>query len=69
MKEKIKKYIFYFFSFSFLGWVWEVLENLVVKQRLINCGTLRGPWVPIYGWVMIIIIFINKKVDKKKKIW
>lgn len=65
MIEKIRKYIFYFFSFAFMGWVWEVILNLISKHQIINPGTLIGPWLPIYGWGMILIILISKKTKKK----
>ena len=63
--EKLKKYIYYFFSFAFMGWIWEELENIMLHQRLINCGTLIGPWLPIYGWTMLIIILLSKKIKNK----
>ena len=65
MKEKIKKYIFYFFVFAIFGWCWEIIVNIVLKHGLINPGTLRGPWLPIYGWGIIITLLLSKKIDNK----
>ena len=66
MYDKIKHYIFYFCSFSFIGWIWEVLVNLILMNRIYNPGTLIGPWLPIYGWVMIFVILLSKKIKNKK---
>ncbi len=65
MYEKFKHYVFYFCTFSFIGWIWEIIVNLVTMNRLCNPGTLMGPWLPIYGWVMIFMIILSKKVKKK----
>ena len=65
MKEVIKKYIFYFFVFSIFGWLWEGCINLVVYHRLVNCGTLQGPWLPIYGWGMIYVLLLSKVIKNK----
>lgn len=66
MYDKIRHYTFYFCSFSFIGWIWEVLVNLVLMKRLHNPGTLIGPWLPIYGWIMIFVILLSKKIKNKK---
>ncbi|MBQ6594408.1 MAG: DUF975 family protein [Clostridia bacterium] len=38
-----------FFSFCFIGWIWEVSLHLITEGRFVNRGALHGPWLPIYG--------------------
>ena len=55
----------YFFSvlalylalYSFLGWVAEVLDVFVTTRRLQNRGFLTGPFLPIYGFGAILLLF------------
>ena len=49
---------FYFFIYAFLGWIAELLYTLIVDRRLINPGFLQLPFVPIYGFASIIIVFL-----------
>lgn len=52
--------VLFFFSFSFVGWAWEVFYTLLNEGILANRGTLFGPWLPIYGvGGMIIIVFLK----------
>ena len=41
--------ILIFFSFAFIGWLWEVIIHVIEDGELINRGSLHGPWLPIYG--------------------
>lgn len=65
MLEVIKKYIFYFFIFAIFDWLWEETINLVLFHRVVNCGTLQGPWLPIYGWGMIYVLLLSKFIKNK----
>ncbi len=42
-------YLFYFLTFSFLGWVLEVAYSAVRRGRFVNRGFVFGPACPIYG--------------------
>lgn len=53
-------YICYFFIYSFLGWVMEVLYALYDDKKLVNRGFLLGPYCPIYGFGSVFIIYILK---------
>ena len=46
-----------FFSYSFLGWLGEVLTNAVRKRRYQDCGVLNGPLCILYGIGGLIISF------------
>lgn len=50
--------VLFFFTFSFVGFVWEVFYTLLYEGCLVNRGTLLGPWLPIYGFGGLIIIVL-----------
>ena len=54
--NKFNEYIYLFFVTCFIGWLWEVVWELLKNGNLINSGTMRGPWLPIYGTGIFIII-------------
>ena len=61
MEEEIimYKYLYYFFIYSFLGWCLEVCYAALNTGKFINRGFLNGPYCPIYGvGVVIIILFV-----------
>ena len=63
-KEKIKKLIrisVIFFSFSFIGWFWELLYEFLRKGTIANHGVLLGPWLPIYGFGALLIYLCLSK--------
>lgn len=55
------QYINYFFFFSILG---HIIESFFYSNG--NSGILLGYWTPIYGIGAIIIIVVNKYVNKLK---
>lgn len=54
--------ILMFFSFSFVGWVWEVSLHLFGEGVFVNRGFFHGPWLPIYGTGGILIILLLKRL-------
>lgn len=50
-----------FFTFSVIGWLWEVAYHLWEDGMFINRGFLMGPWLPIYGTGGILILVMLKK--------
>ncbi|MBQ1546265.1 MAG: DUF975 family protein [Clostridia bacterium] len=52
--------VLFFFLFSFIGYAWEVFFYLINDGSFVNRGTLTGPWLPIYGFGGLIIIYILK---------
>lgn len=53
--------ILLFFSFAFIGWVWEVSLHLISDGQFVNRGVLHGPWLPIYGTGgILILVLLNK---------
>ena len=60
-KYSKETYILLFFSFSFFGWLWEVLWHLARRGALVNRGVMHGPWLPIYGAGGILILTMLKR--------
>lgn len=50
--------LLYLAACSFLGWVAEVLFVLVTAHKLQNRGFLTGPFVPIYGFGALLLIYV-----------
>ncbi len=60
------EYLFMFFFFSMLGWIWECSLSIIRDHVLVNRGTKYGPWIPIYGYGGILVIFLLHKFRKSK---
>ncbi len=54
-----------FFLFSMAGWLWEVLLHLHWSGTFVNRGTMRGPWLPIYGSGAILILTLLNRLRTK----
>ena len=48
----------YFLIYSCIGWCLEVVYAAVTTGKLVNRGFLNGPVCPIYGFGMIIVLFV-----------
>ena len=62
------QWLLFFFTYSVLGWIWESLYVSTKEHQWINRGFLYGPWLPIYGFGAIIILFLTLPV-RKNLIW
>ncbi len=60
----LSTYILLFFSFCFVGWLYEVGIYLFSEGRFVNRGTMYGPWLPIYGTGGVAILFVLQKFRK-----
>lgn len=60
----LSTYILFFFTFSFFGWIWEVILHLINNGTFVNRGTMYGPWIQIYGVGGVAILFLLKKLKK-----
>ena len=54
------KYFLVFMLYSFLGWCMEVILGLITNKKFVNRGFLIGPYCPIYGYGMLLIVFLLK---------
>ena len=60
-KYSVENIVLFFFTFSTIGWIWEILFHLFETGKFVNKGTMFGPWLPIYGCgAMIVILFLKK---------
>ena len=53
--ENLSTYFTLFITYSFLGWVVEVINCSIVEKKIVNRGFLISPICPIYGCGAIII--------------
>lgn len=51
------KYLWFFFIYAFLGWCCEVCFAAAKNGHFVNRGFLNGPWCPIYGCGVCIVVF------------
>lgn len=57
---KLYQMCWYFFLYSFCGWVLEVIFHAVSMGQIINRGFLNGPICPIYGvGVLSVFAMVN----------
>lgn len=55
-----------FLTYSILGFFYECIINFIQDGRF-SSGFMYGPWTPIYGICVLIILFIYKKLSKYSK--
>ena len=48
----------YFFLYSIIGWLCEVIYCSIPARHFINRGFLHGPYCPIYGFGALIVIYL-----------
>lgn len=60
----IQNWIFIFFVYSFLGWCFETALVSIEEKHFINRGFIRSPFLPIYGFGAITMIFSGNLVIK-----
>ena len=49
--------LIYFMIFSVLGWILEVMFHAVTLGRVINRGFLNGPYCPVYGFGVLVVMY------------
>ncbi len=54
----IEQWVFMFFIFTMIGWVYESTVESLYHRKFINRGSLKGPYIPIYGVGGCIIILV-----------
>ncbi len=57
----LQTWLLLFFTYCFLGWVWEVCFVSFKQRKWTNRGFLYGPFLPIYGFGAIIILLCTSK--------
>lgn len=64
-RYSLSSMILMFFTFSMVGWIWEVSLRLLNYGEFVNRGTLHGPWLPIYGAGGVLIVALLRKLADK----
>ena len=66
--NKFSKYYIIFCIYALIGWLYEVIWMwfVVPPKHFINRGVLLGPFLPIYGFGMLILLFLLHKFISKK---
>ena len=61
--ETFTSYVLYFFIYSFIGYLVEVLNCSIIEKKIVNRGFLFGPILPIYGFGVLAIYCITRPVS------
>ena len=67
IKNQLLTYFEYFMVCSFLGWIYEsIWWNMIEENKgFLNRGFLFGPWIPIYGVGIVLILLAIKAVHAR----
>lgn len=61
-KEKmnigIEQWFFMLFIFMIIGWIYESTVESIYHKKLINRGSLKGPYIPIYGFGGCLMLIV-----------
>lgn len=49
-------FLWLFLIYAFLGWCAEVAAHAVTMKKFVNRGFLNGPYCPIYGFGMVLVV-------------
>ena len=61
------EYLIYFFLYSVLGWIYEVvLEVFIYRWGFSNRGALFGPYCVIYGFGALIFLILLKDLKSRR---
>lgn len=59
--HNVEIYFLLFLSYAFLGWVVEVINEMITTGKTVNRGFLIGPYLPIYGFGGLFITLLLQK--------
>ena len=64
---KLRDLFEFFLAYSVFGWLYESVWYSMVESQIgfVNRGFLFGPWLPIYGFGMLLITFVLNKFNIK----
>lgn len=57
----LSSFILMFFTFSGIGWLWEVAIHIIQDGKIVNRGIMSGPWLPIYGTGALLILVLLRR--------
>ena len=53
----IMQWLMFFYTYCFFGWCFESVYVSLKNRRLVNRGFLNGPFLPLYGFGAISVLF------------
>lgn len=59
---EFKIYFLLFMTYSFIGWIIEIIDRFKVNKKIVNRGFLIGPYIPIYGSCAIVMVLLLHSV-------
>lgn len=60
VKYKLGEYFVYFIIYSFVGWLIESVLISIINRRLVHRGSMKGPFLLIYGFgAIFILLFLS----------
>ena len=66
LSNKFKTYFFSFMLYCFIGWIYEVILEFSYGHGFVNRGFLHGPYLPVYGFGALLILFTIRPFSKKR---
>lgn len=61
MTTLLTNILFSFFLYCFIGWIWECAYVSFKTKKVVNRGFLYGPWLPIYGFGALLILWMTQR--------
>lgn len=61
---EISELVIYFFIYSIIGWIYEIIYKTIRTKRWNNPGFLYGPYCPIYGVGAVLCILLLQNSNK-----
>lgn len=62
------QWMLFFYIYSFVGWIIESTIVSIDERKFVNRGFLRSPFLPLYGFGAIVILFVSLPV-KENPFW
>ncbi len=59
----VQTWILLFFTYSFLGWIWESCYVSAKERKWVNRGFLYSPMLPIYGFGALTVLVSTLRVQ------
>ena len=66
MIKNFRNYFVYFFVYAVIGWLYELFIFYYHGEGWINRGFLYGPYLPVYGFGMLLLIASLKPIMSRK---
>lgn len=58
----LEQWLLFLYFYCFCGWIWECCYVSVRKRKWVNRGFMHGPFLPLYGFGAITILFLTLPV-------